>query len=171
MTARKTVERFPPVHGPRRASLGTSFVSRAPCLHALPPLETVLGWQLTPLWQCLALCHCTEPRERAASPLLSRSRVFLSFLRFSPFSSVLPLLSYRWYLFLDSILSRFMVSSCFIYTHTIKCNFSFEYLGSWIVVRYLKIVQILIWLNDITVIQIFNSFTANVKISGRYSLK
>lgn len=60
-----------------------------------PPFATgspsPLSWQLTPLWQCLALCHCAYPRERTASPLLSRSRVFLSVSLSHPSRSLLLL--------------------------------------------------------------------------------
>lgn len=54
-------------------------------------IPSPLSWQLTPLWQCLALCHCAYPRERTASPLLSRSRVFLSVSLSHPSRSLLLL--------------------------------------------------------------------------------
>lgn len=47
------------------------------------------GWQLTPVWQCAALCHCWEPRERAGLPLLGRRDAFILLLSLSLFLSFL----------------------------------------------------------------------------------
>lgn len=128
------------VHNGRAISGSRSVSDRASRddVPARPPFWGTLGlsprgttgWQLTPVWQCAALCHCWEPRERAGLPLLGRRDAFIPLLALSLFlfhSLLFSLLSvgcsprYEHVFMLSSPICCKILFLCFAIMNDISC--------------------------------------------------